>query len=227
MPVPVPDLRALGIEIARRRRDLGMSIDRLAEASGVHRKSIIQIEAGRVAARSAPCTPSRTLWACRCPSSSPRSAPGTRSRSPRQRLWSSRGGHRPSRLGPHPFYEARHVIRVGDVTARLPAWRPCARQRLPERVRHRAPWVTPAPHRSDASLQTRSAGASDDPLAGAHSGHTASSGDPTSPEWRGAEGTLDPTRITTIVECFATTGTMQDAHRRTAAEAASANGNGL
>lgn len=28
-----------------------MSIDRLAEASGVHRKSVIQIEAGRVAAK--------------------------------------------------------------------------------------------------------------------------------------------------------------------------------
>ncbi|MCP3424817.1 helix-turn-helix domain-containing protein [Rothia sp. AR01] len=51
MPAPVPDLRALGVEIARLRRERGMSIDRLAEASEVHRKSIIQIEAGRVAAR--------------------------------------------------------------------------------------------------------------------------------------------------------------------------------
>lgn len=51
MPVPVPDLRALGVEIARLRHEKDMSIDRLAEASGVHRKSIIQIEAGRVAAK--------------------------------------------------------------------------------------------------------------------------------------------------------------------------------
>ncbi|GAB3616552.1 hypothetical protein GCM10027416_11090 [Okibacterium endophyticum] len=51
MPAPVPDLRALGVEIARLRRERGMSIDRLAEAADVHRKSIIQIEAGRVAAK--------------------------------------------------------------------------------------------------------------------------------------------------------------------------------
>lgn len=51
MPAPVPDLRALGVEIARLRRERGMSIDRLAEAAEVHRKSIIQIEAGRVAAK--------------------------------------------------------------------------------------------------------------------------------------------------------------------------------
>ncbi|WP_061711856.1 helix-turn-helix domain-containing protein [Kocuria palustris] len=51
MPAPVPDLRALGVEIARLRREQGMSIDRLAEAAEVHRKSIIQIEAGRVAAK--------------------------------------------------------------------------------------------------------------------------------------------------------------------------------
>lgn len=51
MTAPVPDLRALGIEIARLRRERGMSIDRLAEAAEVHRKSIIQIEAGRVAAK--------------------------------------------------------------------------------------------------------------------------------------------------------------------------------
>ncbi|MGI6798821.1 helix-turn-helix domain-containing protein [Gordonia sihwensis] len=51
MPAPVPDLRALGVEIARLRRAQGMSIDRLAEAAEVHRKSIIQIEAGRVAAK--------------------------------------------------------------------------------------------------------------------------------------------------------------------------------
>lgn len=51
MPAPVPDLRALGVEIARLRRERGMSIDRLAGAAEVHRKSIIQIEAGRVAAK--------------------------------------------------------------------------------------------------------------------------------------------------------------------------------
>lgn len=51
MPAPVPDLRALGIEIARLRREREVSIDGLAEAAEVHRKSIIQIEAGRVAAK--------------------------------------------------------------------------------------------------------------------------------------------------------------------------------
>ena len=51
MSTPVPDLRALGVAIATRRREQKMSIDRLAEASEVHRKSIIQIEAGRVAAK--------------------------------------------------------------------------------------------------------------------------------------------------------------------------------
>lgn len=51
MPAPVPDLRALGVEVARLRRERGMSIDHLAEAAEVHRKSIIQIEAGRVAAK--------------------------------------------------------------------------------------------------------------------------------------------------------------------------------
>lgn len=51
MTAPAPDLRALGHEIARLRRAQGWSIERLAEAAGIHRKSIIQIEAGRVAAR--------------------------------------------------------------------------------------------------------------------------------------------------------------------------------
>ena len=51
MPAPAPDLRALGVEIARLRREKGMAIDRLAEASEVHRKTIIQIKAGRVSAR--------------------------------------------------------------------------------------------------------------------------------------------------------------------------------
>ena len=50
-PGAVPDLHALGVEIARLRRDQGMSIDRLAEAAGVHRKTIIEVEAGRVAAK--------------------------------------------------------------------------------------------------------------------------------------------------------------------------------
>lgn len=49
--IPEPSLIDLGLTIARARRDLGMSIDRLSEGSGVHRKSIIQIEAGRVSAR--------------------------------------------------------------------------------------------------------------------------------------------------------------------------------
>ena len=51
MPAPAPDLRALGVAIARLRGEQGRSLDYLAEASGVHRKTIIQIEAGRVAAR--------------------------------------------------------------------------------------------------------------------------------------------------------------------------------
>ena len=51
MPSPAPDLHALGHEIARLRREQGMSIDRLAEATGVHRKTIIEVEAGRVAAK--------------------------------------------------------------------------------------------------------------------------------------------------------------------------------
>ncbi|GAA1582038.1 helix-turn-helix domain-containing protein [Leucobacter aridicollis] len=51
MLVPAPDLLALGVEVARQRRAHGYSIDALAEAAGVHRKTIIQIEAGRVAAR--------------------------------------------------------------------------------------------------------------------------------------------------------------------------------
>ncbi|UTX54332.1 helix-turn-helix domain-containing protein [Leucobacter aridicollis] len=51
MAVPAPDLLALGVEVAKHRRALGCSIDYLAEAAGVHRKTIIQIEAGRVSAR--------------------------------------------------------------------------------------------------------------------------------------------------------------------------------
>ena len=49
MPAPTPDLRAFGVEVAHQRKERGWSIDRLAEATGVHRKTIIEIEAGRVA----------------------------------------------------------------------------------------------------------------------------------------------------------------------------------
>lgn len=48
---PASDLSALGVEIARQRRAKGWSIDRLAEAAGVHRKTVIEVEAGRVAAK--------------------------------------------------------------------------------------------------------------------------------------------------------------------------------
>lgn len=51
MPTPAPDPRALGAEIARLRRERGWSIDRLAEGSGVHRKTVIEVEAGRVAVK--------------------------------------------------------------------------------------------------------------------------------------------------------------------------------
>lgn len=51
MPAPAPDLRALGVEVARLRKGSRFSIDRLAEAAGVHRKTIIEVEAGRVAAK--------------------------------------------------------------------------------------------------------------------------------------------------------------------------------
>ena len=51
VPAPAPDLRALGAEIARLRHERGWSIDRLAEGSGAHRKTVIQIEAGRVATK--------------------------------------------------------------------------------------------------------------------------------------------------------------------------------
>lgn len=51
MPAPKPDLRALGVGVAQLRRERSMSIDYLAEAAGVHRKTIIEVEAGRVAAK--------------------------------------------------------------------------------------------------------------------------------------------------------------------------------
>jgi len=51
VPAPVPDIRALGVEVARLRSQHGWSIDRLAEASGISRRAVIQIEAGRVSAK--------------------------------------------------------------------------------------------------------------------------------------------------------------------------------
>lgn len=51
MPTPSPDLHALGVEVARLRNARNWSIDRLAAGSGVHRKTIIEVEAGRVAAK--------------------------------------------------------------------------------------------------------------------------------------------------------------------------------
>ncbi len=51
MPTPSPDLHALGVEVARLRNVRYWSIDRLAAGSGVHRKTIIEVEAGRVAAK--------------------------------------------------------------------------------------------------------------------------------------------------------------------------------
>lgn len=44
--IPSPDFRGFGHEIARRRRELGWSLDRLAEASGLDRRTIINIEGG-------------------------------------------------------------------------------------------------------------------------------------------------------------------------------------
>lgn len=51
MPTPAPDLPALGLAVARARRARGWSLDRLAGEAGVHRKTLIQIEAGRTAPR--------------------------------------------------------------------------------------------------------------------------------------------------------------------------------
>lgn len=51
MPTPAPDLDALGRRVANLRAERGWSIDRLAEAAGVGRRTIIQIEGGRVAAK--------------------------------------------------------------------------------------------------------------------------------------------------------------------------------
>lgn len=55
--VPNPDYRALGVEIARLRHARGWSIERLAEAAGVGRRSIINLEGARHEPRVA------TLWA--------------------------------------------------------------------------------------------------------------------------------------------------------------------
>ncbi|GAB2473660.1 hypothetical protein GCM10027030_05220 [Luteococcus sediminum] len=41
----------MGVEIARRRRGAGLSIERLAEAAGLDRRTIIEVEAGRGGAR--------------------------------------------------------------------------------------------------------------------------------------------------------------------------------
>lgn len=45
------DLISLGVAVARLRRGLALTIDELADSAGVHRKTIIQIEAGRVSPR--------------------------------------------------------------------------------------------------------------------------------------------------------------------------------
>lgn len=37
---PSPDLKAFGVAVARRRRELGMTIEQLAEAAGVSRQTI-------------------------------------------------------------------------------------------------------------------------------------------------------------------------------------------
>lgn len=55
--VPNPDYRALGVEIARLRHARGWSIERLAEAAGLGRRSIINLEGAHHEPRVA------TLWA--------------------------------------------------------------------------------------------------------------------------------------------------------------------
>lgn len=42
--LPVPDMRAFGVEVARLRRGRGWSIDRLAEEADISRKTVIAIE---------------------------------------------------------------------------------------------------------------------------------------------------------------------------------------
>ena len=46
-PPPVPDLRAFGHEVARLRRAKGWSIDALAEAAGISRKTVMNVESAR------------------------------------------------------------------------------------------------------------------------------------------------------------------------------------
>src|SRR5699024_1114902 len=48
MPAPTPALRALGGEAAQQGQERGWYIDRVEEATAVHRNPIIEIEAGRV-----------------------------------------------------------------------------------------------------------------------------------------------------------------------------------
>ncbi|WP_454151205.1 helix-turn-helix domain-containing protein [Microbacterium lacticum] len=55
--VPNPDYRALGVEIARLRHARGWSIERLAEAAGLGRRSIVNLEGAHHEPRVA------TLWA--------------------------------------------------------------------------------------------------------------------------------------------------------------------
>lgn len=43
-PIPPPDLVALGHEVARLRRERGWSLDKLADAAGVSRKTLINLE---------------------------------------------------------------------------------------------------------------------------------------------------------------------------------------
>ena len=51
MPSDDLDLRALGVELHSLRHARGLSIDKLAGAAGVHRQTVMDIEAARVAPR--------------------------------------------------------------------------------------------------------------------------------------------------------------------------------
>lgn len=53
---PTPDYKSLGVMVARLRRERGWSIDRLAEAAHVARRSVINVEGGHHPARI------ETLW---------------------------------------------------------------------------------------------------------------------------------------------------------------------
>lgn len=44
MPLPPPDYAALGREVARLRRERGLSLEGLAARSGVSRKSVVNVE---------------------------------------------------------------------------------------------------------------------------------------------------------------------------------------